>query len=117
MQEDDIDDLTEGGSSIIGGKGIVIHLLYGLLVKGTHEPMEEFRRRHAATIIEKRIKKVAKSAELTNKAERIAAAVSGERTAARPLLQGLINNSVDNSVKSNAWRRSSNQRKRDMKTP
>ena len=91
-------DIAMPEIEIIGGRSTITHLLYRVIHDGTHKPMEEFRRLHAAYIIDKRVRKAAKPAELTNKAARIAAAVSGERTATRPLLQGMINNSVDTNA-------------------
>ena len=81
--------------TITGGKGIIIRQLLDLVTNGVHTPMEEFRRVYEASVVEKRIIKAAKPAELNDKAKRIAAAIGGERTATRPILKGIIKSTVE----------------------
>ena len=89
---------TTAEIKIFGGRSTITHLLYGVIHAGTHKPMEEFWRLHAAFIIDKRVRKAAKPAVLNNKTAHISAAVSGERTVTLPLLQGMINISVDHNA-------------------
>ena len=65
--------------AIIGGRQLIRHMLYGLIVKGLHEPMEKFRRLYEQGKVDKRVKKAASPAQLNDKAARIAAAVGKER--------------------------------------
>ena len=61
--------------AIIGGRQLIRHMLYGLIVKDLHEPMEEFRQLYEQGKVDKRVKKAASPAQLNDKAARIAAAV------------------------------------------
>lgn len=96
MEEVEVEEEVEI-VEIIGGRETIINSLYGVVTKLMAEPMEEFRRRFADTLIDKQIKKAKAPSALSDAAARIAAVVGNERAAPRPLLQGLINNSVDNS--------------------
>ena len=57
--------------------------------------MDEFQCLHKATVVDKQITKAAKSSKLTNKAQRIAAAIGGEHIATRSILKGLVKATVE----------------------
>jgi len=65
-------------------------MLYDLILKGLHSPMETFDAQGKLSEKSNRIKKAALKPQLDNSAERIAAAVNAKKNLVTATLQGLV---------------------------